>query len=38
MINLDLFFRHRKDAGNQFGAKNDKLPTFGSLAFRNGMG
>jgi len=40
MIDLDLFFRYLKGRchGNQFYAKNGKLPIFVALAFRNGMG
>jgi len=39
MIDLDLFFRYVKGRchGNRFCAKNGKLPTFVTLAFRNGM-
>ena len=40
MIDLDLFFQYLKGRChcNRFGEKNDKLPTFVALAFRNGMG
>jgi len=40
MIDLHLFFRYLKGRwhGNQFCEKNGKLPTFVTLAFRNGMG
>jgi len=40
MIDLDLFFRYLKGRfhGNQFYAKNGKLPIFVALAFRNSMG
>jgi len=40
MIDLNLFFDISRDVAmaTDSGEKNDKLPTFVALAFRNGMG